>query len=519
MIRPRTYRSRLVAYVSVLLAFVVAVLVFTYQASRRLVLEEAENNIARIARQIEGRLDAERRDLGERALMVRDNTALSEYLFITATLGADPGAVRDAYQRQSGWLRVSRVVILTRGGRALLGAEHEDIVEAVAARGLVAAPAERVFYLDGRGGLEMVASAGLHYRSQQLGVVVIAKAIDAEWLAAARRQSGGHLFLVKDGTVRLSSYESNTAGPVFVPRGDVLELDQQPYRVRRLTLDADPALPELWFALSEAEVTARLTEQRDLVLGLTALGCLGVLALGFLMLRRLSAPVSRLAAMIHEVGEGRFPEFPRAPVQDEIGFLWNRFAEMVHSLKEKQTELTAVHRQLETQAITDVLTGLYNRRFLYDLYPKLWSEALRQEKKLAVILVDLDNFKQINDCHGHLTGDKVLVHVTAVLREQCRLSDFLVRMGGEEFLVLTQGDSEGAQILAEKIRATLARQPIKEGEQKVRVTASFGVAEADVADGLNGLEQVLYRADHALYAAKQAGRNRVAVSGPRRLSA
>jgi diguanylate cyclase (GGDEF)-like protein len=91
------------------------------------------------------------------------------------------------------------------------------------------------------------------------------------------------------------------------------------------------------------------------------------------------------------------------------------------------------------------------------------------------------------------------------------MSDFLCRLGGEEFLVLTQGDSEGAQILAEKIRATTASSPVPHDGHSIRVTVSIGVAQADPRDGLKGLSAVLVRADHALYAAKEAGRDRVAV--------
>ncbi|MBI5782186.1 MAG: GGDEF domain-containing protein, partial [Gammaproteobacteria bacterium] len=190
--------------------------------------------------------------------------------------------------------------------------------------------------------------------------------------------------------------------------------------------------------------------------------------------------------------------------------LWNQFAEMVRNLRDKQEELTAVHAQLEKQAVTDVLTGLYNRRYLYDIYPKLWSETLRQNGGLSVILIDLDHFKSVNDRFGHLTGDKVLVHLADVLRESCRVSDFLFRMGGEEFLVLTHAGIEGARVQADKIREALERGPINEGQFTIRVTASLGVAQAEETDGLNGLTQTLARADKALYAAKQAGRNRVA---------
>lgn len=234
-----------------------------------------------------------------------------------------------------------------------------------------------------------------------------------------------------------------------------------------------------------------------------------------MLLRNFSAPLSRLVGVMQAVSEGRFPEVGETHSRDEFGFVLNRFAAMVASLREKQAEIARVHAQLEEQATTDALTGFYNRRYLYDLYPKLWSEALRSDQHLVLLLIDLDLFKQINDRHGHLVGDEVLRHFAHALRASCRVSDFVFRMGGEEFLVLSHGDLDGAQVQAEKIRATVERVAVAAEGSEIRVTASIGVARAERTDGLDSLSAVLKRADAALYAAKQAGRNRVAIAEAR----
>jgi diguanylate cyclase (GGDEF)-like protein len=124
-------------------------------------------------------------------------------------------------------------------------------------------------------------------------------------------------------------------------------------------------------------------------------------------------------------------------------------------------------------------------------------------------LIDLDLFKQINDAHGHLVGDEVLKHFVQILKGCCRLSDFLVRLGGEEFLVLSAGDIDGALVLAEKIRAAVENAPLAHADTKLCVTVSVGVAETGAEDGAGGLSALLTRADRALYRAKQSGRNRV----------
>jgi diguanylate cyclase (GGDEF)-like protein len=508
---PRTYRVRLVVYITVLLAFLVAVLAFSYHGSRALILQVAESNISRVAQQIEGQLGYDARDLLARVKMIRNNVSLTEYLFIAAALDTDAAAVRELYQRQFGWLPADRVVLLMKNGKVMLGAEHADLLQASRVRHALKQRLEQQFYLYGKNGLELVSAAPVHYRSQYLGVVAITEAISDEWMKTTRQLSNGHLIMAKDGKIIQTTLGSELAGHAFSPASNVLRAGNEEFLVRQIQVaGADPSLPTLWFALSEAELTERINRQRNQILALTATGGIGILLIGFLMLRNFSVPLGRLVAVIKEVSDGRFPDFRETENRDEIGYLWNQFAEMVRNLRDKQEELAAVHQQLEKQAVTDALTGLYNRHYLYDIYPKLWSEALRQNGGLSVILIDLDHFKSINDRFGHPTGDRVLVHMVNVLRESCRVSDFLFRIGGEEFIVLTRACLEGAQVLAEKIREALERSPINEGQFTIRATASLGVAQAEETDGLNGLTQMLARADKALYTAKQAGRNRVA---------
>lgn len=519
MIAPRTYRSRLVIYIGVLLLFLVATLVLSYHSSSALVLKEAESSVARLAQQIESQLKVEARDLAERAKMMRDNTGFSGYLYIAISLGTDPGAMRELYQRQFGWMQIDRSIVVSRTGKTLIGHEHADLGAAILARGLAAEPNDSLFYNEGGDGLEMVATAAMSYRSQPLGVIAVTRAIDAQWIAFTRQISGGHLVLTKQGRIALSSLGAERNGQAFEPVNDQVMIDGEPYLVRQVTTGDDPRLPKLWLAQSQQELTAHLRVQRDRMLALVILGCVGGLFAGFMILRNFNAPLGNLVRMMQEVSAGRFPEFRRAPVRDEIGFLSNHFAEMVTSLREQQEEVRRAHAQLEHDAITDSLTGLYNRRYLYDLFPKLWSEAIRHNKTLTLIIVDLDLFKRINDRYGHVVGDQVLTHFTKVLREGCRVSDFLFRLGGEEFLILAPGDLEGAQVLAEKVRSQLEREPCQEGGRTISVTASFGIAQAESGDGVNGLSQVLARADQALYSAKQGGRNRVAVWYQHRQSA
>jgi diguanylate cyclase (GGDEF)-like protein len=168
--------------------------------------------------------------------------------------------------------------------------------------------------------------------------------------------------------------------------------------------------------------------------------------------------------------------------------------------------LSAIRAQAELlalQATTDPLTGIPNRRRLDDELRRLVAQAQRYEQPLSVVLIDLDNFKRVNDRHGHEVGDRVLVEVVERLTAAVRAADLLGRWGGEEFVLLApQTDERAARDLAERCRSAIAHSPTRAGT----VTANFGVATLGPADDARAL---MRRADIALYVAKSDGRDRV----------
>jgi diguanylate cyclase (GGDEF)-like protein len=166
-------------------------------------------------------------------------------------------------------------------------------------------------------------------------------------------------------------------------------------------------------------------------------------------------------------------------------------------------------RRVASQATTDSLTGLANRRSFDEELALEWRRAHRIGNSLALVLVDLDNFKQVNDTHGHPAGDAVLRTIGAVLGSGVRQIDLAARYGGEEFVVLVpESDLKGATQLAKRLRLAIskARTELSDG-RLLKVTASFGVA---VKGELESAEQLVAEADQALYDAKRAGKNRVA---------
>jgi diguanylate cyclase (GGDEF)-like protein len=176
-------------------------------------------------------------------------------------------------------------------------------------------------------------------------------------------------------------------------------------------------------------------------------------------------------------------------------------------------ENARLHRIVERQALVDGLTGIANRRQCEDSLTTETAQAERLGTPLTLVLADLDDFKAVNDVHGHAVGDDVLREFAEVLKATLRDSDLAGRWGGEEFLLLLPGaDAEGGANLADRVRAGLAeRSFLGRNGEVVTVTCSFGVAQHDPG----GTKRDLFAAaDQALYRAKRAGKNRVETDAP-----
>ncbi|MEX2130326.1 MAG: GGDEF domain-containing protein [Pseudohongiellaceae bacterium] len=174
-------------------------------------------------------------------------------------------------------------------------------------------------------------------------------------------------------------------------------------------------------------------------------------------------------------------------------------------LREK---LDAENQKLAT---LDPLTNISNRRALINLVERELLRSYRTNRWPCLLMLDIDHFKQINDNHGHLVGDQVLVELAALITEQLRDLDVVGRYGGEEFcILLAETDEEGGLISAERLREAIGKMVVTQGDVSVSITASIGLAFSHSGDTL---DQLLARADTALYQAKAEGRNAVVVAG------
>lgn len=185
--------------------------------------------------------------------------------------------------------------------------------------------------------------------------------------------------------------------------------------------------------------------------------------------------------------------------------LENRVADRTRELREALQREQALSARLSELTVRDPLTGLHNRRYLEDEFPRLLSAAERHHEPLSVAAIDLDNFKSINDEFSHAMGDEVLQTTAHLMLVHSRASDVLVRMGGEEFALLMPGaTTEDARAVCERMRSAIATYDWVSIQTDLAVTASFGVT---TSDGLSAGDDVLRAADIQLYRAKRAGKN------------
>ncbi|WP_455366447.1 diguanylate cyclase [Kaarinaea lacus] len=504
-----TYRFRLIAYTILLVAFLTATLVYTYIYSRNVILEEAENSVTSTALLLNGNVEMEENELLHYAEIVRDDLRIKEYVFMIVKVGTDEEALKSLYSRHYGWLPVKRRIILGNNGRILLGNEHRDLARTLVNHMQVSD--RPIFYTQFGKSLEMVTWAPISYQGTRLGVVALTHAIDNSWLKKHQQYSGGYLFIENDSVI-LQSNLPGADDEKFELIDGLLNVNGESYQIRPITLSgSEDTIAHLWYGVSMRDLLEKLERHSRIVLLLTLSGAFAILWMGLIIVRNFNRPLTELIHITRAVANGNLPVMNQTQDKNEIGILSNQFAEMLQALREKQEEIDRIHQELEESAITDSLTKLHNRRYLQDIFPRLLAQAQRDHLFLSGILLDLDHFKQINDRHGHLAGDQCLMHLSQLLRETSRANDYVFRIGGEEFLILSINDShEGSRLLAEKIRSTLEQNPTTFKDTMIPLTTSVGVSHADTSlPPDEGLTNLLYNADKALYQAKTKGRNQV----------
>jgi diguanylate cyclase (GGDEF)-like protein len=351
------------------------------------------------------------------------------------------------------------------------------------------------------------------------------KALDAQ-LAGARPETVRQLLLLgPDGSVRAAASREGVVPPTrFAAQKSAGGLDSYrdsngswvvlvtlPVGATRHRVAAEAFFQELY-------APALASFSRLFVVDL----CL-VLLVSFLAYRITSAavrPIESLSEAARHIAQGQFDHvIPEPTSQDEVGLLARTFNDMMRRLRGYQSEIEAANRSLmernnelkqaketfEQLSITDGLTKLHNHRFFQDHLTREINRVSRSDEPLSILLVDIDDFKSLNDRFGHAAGDELLMGLARIMNDTVRESDLLARYGGEEFVVLAANtDLPGAYQLAEKIRTNIAENSfiVDESMRPMRVTVSIGVA------AYRGNRRTFFQAaDRALYQAKAEGKN------------
>lgn len=227
----------------------------------------------------------------------------------------------------------------------------------------------------------------------------------------------------------------------------------------------------------------------------------------------LTKPFDSLDTVLHVVGralEKRRMKLENRRLIRDLVEANERVMALNRRLEDKVAERT---RQLEELTLTDDTTGLYNQRFLYRRLQEECSRASRYGRHLSVVMLDIDDFKGVNDTHDHIFGSRVLKRIGDILRACVRTSDAIVRYGGDEFtLILPETPPDAARTVCGRVREMIEAADVGDEHDSYRVTVSIGLASLEVG---GTAEALLRAADHASYEAKARGKNQVVSAKPR----
>lgn len=350
-----------------------------------------------------------------------------------------------------------------------------------------------------------------------------------EWLFAVRHESGDALFAVPLKYDQKAAFRRRVAKDrLDVPitqamLGNEIVMSFAPDYLERPVLASTRYLSELDWGLvakiNEDEVASLVNRNQKLIyiaeLSIIVLAIFAGVGLSFFIAK----PIEKLRAHTAKVAKGQLANPPEGGGWREVKELTEHFSVMIAALKEfnetlqsrideRTRDLGEANRKLTELATRDPLTGLYNRRHLEVCLGREIERARRYGGALAIVIMDIDHFKAVNDAHGHGVGDLVLQRLAGFLKDTLRSSDIVARIGGEEFcFILPESPEDAALAFLDRVRIGISEIAFEANATVFNVTCSFGLAELN--DASPDPDHLMKNADFALYEAKRAGRNRI----------
>lgn len=250
------------------------------------------------------------------------------------------------------------------------------------------------------------------------------------------------------------------------------------------------------------------------ILSFIVVATLGSSLLGFLLLTRVVRSIVRFASQVQRISESKeIHEIQPLEVSSEMGTIVTSFNSVIGQLRQKVQELEKLNQELEILSITDELTGLYNYRSFKEFLEKEISRSRRKGYHLALLMLDLDDFKIFNDQFGHSAGNEYLKQVAALLQGNVRRYDIVARYGGDEFaIILPETNAEMGDVVARRLQSRLTSTAIRTTKGTHHfISVSMGIASRQYGPEVKtpGLPHILEAADQALYAAKKQGKGKL----------
>lgn len=359
--------------------------------------------------------------------------------------------------------------------------------------------------------------------------------VTGELLASMQHGVGNITPFLLEDTRRISVEPINH--PRLTVQGEGLARIDVVYPVTRRAIlpgsgDLPPTVGYVRLGLGLDTTESRLAEMARSVMGLAVGITLLMVPLGYEVVRRLVRPINRLCEAAHGFASGKLDTRVSMSRRDEFGKLGRAFNSMADEVACSQNQLLELNAELEDRvlqrtndlesandrlremAVRDSLTDLYNRRHLSELLDRLSAEAMRYGTDLTCMMVDLDNFKRVNDSLGHHTGDRLLQLAARVVLASIRDSDVAIRYGGDEFVVLLPRTSPGeARASAERMLTNFRTELMREIPEANITSFSIGLASRE-RDQPSDVMELVNLADEALYLAKAGGKNRITILRP-----